>query len=645
MCGICGIYSFNKPLDAANIVMQMAETLSHRGPDGHGFFVNSLLLPWGEDEGDLFRVEGLGNVTLGHRRLSIIDLEGGRQPLCNEDGTVWVTYNGEIYNFKDLKINLEAQGHHFQTHCDTEVIVHAYEQWGEGCVHRFRGMFAFAIWDAGRESIFLARDRLGIKPLYYFLDSEQLIFGSEIKSIFASLRVDKEIDHKALYDYLNLLYIPAPKSIYKQIKKLPAGHTLRIQAGKAYEPQKYWDLSFAKVNNGLTENQWCEQIIEKLSEAINIRLISDVPLGAFLSGGVDSSAVVALMARLMGEPVKTSSIGFKEAQFNELDYAGKIVDKFQTDHYQQIVEADAVDLLDKLVWFYDEPFADSSAIPTYLVSKITRERVTVALSGDGGDENFAGYRRYYFDQLENKLRANFPTLLRKSLIAWFANMYPKADWLPRVFRAKTLLTNLAMEPMEAYFNSMSWFGPYRNMILAKDFRSSLAGYSSSELFSSYGRLCDSEDALTRIQYVDMKTYLVDDILTKVDRASMANSLEVRVPVLDHEFMELVATIPASLKLKGREGKYLLKRSLEPLLPHEIMYRPKMGFSIPLADWLRNDLRSVFEDLVLGQSAFLSDFFDIKVVRNMWGKHQRGVNDFASELWAVLFFAVWARKFF
>ncbi len=373
-------------------------------------------------------------------------------------------------------------------------------------------------------------------------------------------------------------------------------------------------------------------------------MISDVELGAFLSGGVDSSAVVALMSALTDSPVKTSSIGFSDNAFNELKYANQIVKRYETDHSQHVVEADAVDTLEKLVWYYDEPFADSSAIPTYLVSKITRERVTVALSGDGGDENFAGYRRHYFDLLENKLRAKFPDALRNTAIKGMANVYPKADWLPRVFRAKTLLTNISMSPMEGYYNSMSWFGPYKERILSKDVQHDLGDYSSAGLFEFHGANCDSSDPLSRIQYVDMKTYMVDDILTKVDRASMANSLEVRVPLIDHEFMELVATMPSSLKLKGKEGKYLLKKSLEPYLPNSVLYRPKMGFSIPLAKWLRADLKTVFEDDVLSGETSASTYLNMKTVKEMWQKHQSGLSDYASELWAVLFFVKWNGRF-
>ncbi|MFP7753825.1 asparagine synthase (glutamine-hydrolyzing) [Thermodesulfobacteriota bacterium B35] len=645
MCGICGIYNFHGPLKEAGVIQAMTNSLSHRGPDGQGFFFNSRTAHLSLPDNELSRIEGKGNVVFGHRRLSIIDLDGGHQPLGNEDDRVWVTYNGEIYNFKEIRDRLEALGHKFRTSCDTEVIVHAYEEWGRQCVHRFRGMFAFAIWDSRDDTLFLARDRLGIKPLYYYQDAEKIIFASEIKAILADQRIGRQVDGEALCDYFTFLYIPAPKSIFQEIKKLPAGHTLTIRNGTTSAPEQYWDLSFAHVDTSLSENEWCDRVIEKLLESIDIRLVSDVPLGAFLSGGIDSSAVVALMSELLQEPVKTSSIGFRDSGFNELQYAERIVAKYHTDHHQQIMEADAVGLLEDLVWFYDEPFADSSAIPTYLVSRMTRERVTVALSGDGGDENFAGYRRYYFDRLENRLRGIFPDFFRTLVIGSMARVYPKADWLPQMFRAKTLLSNLAMSPMEGYFNSMSsWFGADKSRILSKEVRTHLHSYSSLDLFEHYGAQCDSTDPLTRVQYVDIKTYLVDDILTKVDRASMANSLEVRVPFLDHEFMELAASIPPGMKLRGEEGKYILKKSLEPYLPADILYRKKMGFSIPLAKWFRNDLKELFEDIILSDGIEINRYINIAIVNEMWKKHQSGVGEYAAELWSVLVFSVWLGRY-
>jgi len=640
MCGICGIYQTRGQHVDPNILKSMADTLKHRGPDDEGFYLNSPKNNFGSKWS--FSADS-GNLGLAHRRLSIIDLDSGQQPMVSNDDQLWLVFNGEIYNFPALKKQLIEKGHRFRTNSDTEVIIYAYREWGKKCVNHLRGMFAFALWDRQKEELFIARDRLGIKPLYYYWDGLQFIFGSEIKAILAAPQVKREIEPTAVADYFALMYIPAPKSIFKNIHKLPAGHTLLLKKESQPAIEQYWNLQFAP-DQSLTEQQWCEQIIEKLRESIELRTISEVPLGAFLSGGIDSSAVVALLSELSSNPVKTSSIGFAAAQFNELPYAHEMVERYKTDHHEMIVEADAVSILDELTWFFDEPFGDSSAIPTYYVSKMTRKSVTVALSGDGGDENFAGYRRYYFDQLENRLRGIFPDMFRQTAIAGLAKIYPKADWLPQVFRAKTLLSNLAMSPMQGYYNSMSWFGQDKMKLFSADFRDQLQTYNPGELFQHYGDNVDGADPLSKIQYVDVKTYLVDDILTKVDRASMANSLEVRVPLLDHEFMELVATIPASLKLHGRDGKHILKQALRPYVNSSILDRPKRGFSIPLKDWLRKELKPVFEEAVFSNSSAVAEYLDPQYVASLWKEHQSGMRDYAAELWSILFFAKWSGRF-
>ena len=644
MCGICGIYN----TDGANggngvspdILKSMTDTLIHRGPDDEGYYLNASCGELGEK---WFCSGDTGNVALGHRRLSIIDISSGQQPMSSADGQLWLVFNGEIYNYPALKKQLVTQGYQFKTNSDTEVIIYAYREWGVDCVNHLRGMFAFALWNRQTQEMLLARDRVGIKPLYYYWNGHQLVFGSEIKAILACPTVVKEIEPTAVADYFALMYIPAPKSIFKNIHKLPAGHTLVLKPGQQPLLNQYWDLKFAP-DTTLSAEQWCERIVAKLRESIDIRTISEVPLGAFLSGGIDSSAVVAILSGLSTDPVKTSSIGFSKDQFNELPYANEIVDRYATDHHEMIVEADAVAILDELTWFYDEPFGDSSAIPTYYVSKMTRKNVTVALSGDGGDENFAGYRRYYFDQLENRLRSVFPDVIRHTVIAGLAAVYPKADWLPQVFRAKTLLSNLAMSPMQGYYNSMSWFGRDKMQLFSADFRQQLQGYDPSQLFEHHGQNSGTSDPLSKIQYVDVKTYLVDDILTKVDRASMANSLEVRVPLLDHEFMELVAAIPPELKLKGRDGKHILKQALRPHVNASILDRSKRGFSIPLKDWLRKELKPVFEDTVLAGDSTVMDYLDRQHVELLWKEHQSGIRDYAVELWSILFFAKWVYKF-
>lgn len=639
MCGIAGFINFNgSPVDA-DILKRMTSAVHHRGPDDEGYYVNRLSEYKISDKWKYSK--GKGHVGLGHRRLSIIDLSTGHQPMTNEDGSIWIVFNGEIYNFLDLKKELIQEGHRFQTSCDTEVIIHGYEQWGEDCVTRLRGMFAFAIWDEIKQSLFLARDRVGIKPLYFYSDHSKCLFGSEIKAILQHPEVKREINPNALYDYLCLMYVPGPGSIFKNIYKLLPGHTLTVQNGQIVKT-KYWDIDFSRVEQ-FTEEEWCERIIHKLREAVDIRLISDVPLGAFLSGGVDSSAVVALMASLQSNPVQTSSIGFSEQRFNELPFAREIVKKYNTDHHEMIVTPDVAGILEKLVWHFDEPFADSSAIPTYYVSQVAREKVTVALSGDGGDENFAGYRRYYFDRLENQIRGFLPTSFRRSVIGGLGRIYPKADCLPQIFRAKTLLTNLSLDPVEGYFNSMSWFQANRKSILSSSMQAEIGDYEPISHFYKYYEDAHSSDPLTKIQYVDMKTYLVDDILTKVDRASMAHSLEVRVPILDHEFMELVATMPSKLKLNGRNAKYIFKKGLEPLVPDDCLYRDKMGFSIPLSKWLRDDLRQLFEINVLQSDGFINSYLDISSVKNLWKKHLTGSHDYSFELWAILFLESWARS--
>ena len=647
MCGITGILHLDgKPIEPS-ILKAMADTLTHRGPDDEGFYLNYNYGSNGISHNPPSsmshdpRATGY-TVGLAHRRLSIIDLEGGKQPLSNEDSTVWITYNGEIYNFRTLSEELVARGHRFRTKCDTEVIVHAYEEWGENCVDRLRGMFAFAIWDQRNQHLVLARDRLGIKPLYYLWDGKRLLFGSEIKAILAYPGVLRDINIQALYDYFCLLYIPAPKSIFKDIFKLSPGHVLTLGPNANLTIRQYWDLCF-EPDERISEQQWCDRILEKLQEAVKIRLMSDVPLGAFLSGGIDSSAVVGLMTSLMNEPVRTASIGFEEQKFNELPYARQVASHFGTNHHEEIVRPDAVAILEKLAWYFDEPFADSSAVPTYYVSQAARGKVTVALSGDGGDENFAGYRRYYFDLLENQLRGILPTFFRKYAVGGLARVYPKADWAPQVFRAKTLLTNLSLDPVDGYFNSMSWFGGLRSRLFVGDFYKELSGYSPLEVFKSHFAKAPADDPLSAVQYLDIKTYLVDDILTKVDRTSMAHALEVRVPILDHEFMEMVATIPPNLKLKGREGKYILKKALKSILPHDILYRRKMGFSIPLSCWLREELKGTFSESVFSQSAISTSFLDMKTVHQMWREHQSGSRDWSPELWAILFWEKWGRK--
>jgi asparagine synthase (glutamine-hydrolysing) len=623
MCGLSGIYNY-KTLESVSerVLKAMNDTLVHRGPDDEGFYISN-------------------EVGLGHRRLSIIDLAAGHQPMTNEDGTVWVVFNGEIYNFHELHQLLEAKGHRFKTRSDTEVIVHLYEEKGEECFRELRGMFAIAIWDQRKKKLILARDRVGKKPLFYYHDGAKVLFGSEIKAILKAPGIARDIDLEALSDYFSFLYVPAPKSIFRNIRKVLPGHYLVVSAHGLRET-KYWDISFAETDD-LTEEKWCEKLLCTLQEAVRLRLMSEVPLGAFLSGGVDSSSVVAMMQNVVDGPVITSSIGFDEKEFNELPYARSVASRFGTDHHEQIVRPNAVAVVDKLAWHYDEPFADSSAVPTYYVSKVAREHVTVALSGDGGDENFAGYRRYYFDQRENWIRSWLPSSVRQPVFGALASLYPKADWAPQIFRGKATFQNLARCPVEAYFRSVAACQSELKLeLLDGDIKRQLGSYDSLDVLREYYEKADTDDLLSRVQYVDIKTYLADDILAKVDRASMAVSLEVRAPILDHKFMELAAQIPSSLKLRGMDGKYIFKKALKRCLPDSILYRKKMGFAVPLAQWFRGELKEMAYETIFQANG--ENILDRSSVENIWGEHQKGFRDRSTELWTLLMFHLWQGKF-
>jgi asparagine synthase (glutamine-hydrolysing) len=627
MCGIVGIVDRvgTREIDRA-LLGRMNDSQTHRGPDEQGLFV----------------APGVG---LGHRRLSIIDLSSGQQPLFNEDRSVVVVYNGEIYNFQELSRELIGQGHVFRTHCDTEVIVHAWEEWGEACVTRFRGMFAFAIWDAGRQTLFLARDRLGIKPLYYAeLADGQVLFGSELKSLLEHPDLPREIDPCAVEDYFAYGYVPDPKSIYRTVRKLAPGHTIAFcRDGTPATPRQYWDMSFAHVRP-MREGEVGEELITRLRNAVKVRMVADVPLGAFLSGGVDSSAVVALMAGLSDGAINTCSIGFDVPDYDESLFAEQVAARYATNHHVETVDPDDFDLIDRLAGFYDEPFADSSAMPTYRVCELARRRVTVALSGDGGDELFAGYRRYRWHHYEEQVRQRIPAPLRRPLFGALGALYPKLDWAPQFLRAKSTFQALGRSTAEGFFHSVSVLHDgLRGHLFSPHMRRELQGYRALEVLESAMAAAPAEDHLSRAQYADIKTYLPGDILTKVDRASMANSLEVRVPILDHEFIEWAACIPASLRLKGREGKYIFKKALEPYVPHDTLYRPKMGFAVPISDWFRGPLRARVKDALLGPVLGDSGFFDMAYVEKLVTRHQSGVGEHGAALWALLMFESTLRR--
>ncbi len=621
MCGIAGIFDLTseRPVDA-ELLTRMTTRIAHRGPDDHGFH----------------NEPGVG---LGHRRLSIIDLAGGHQPIYNEDRTVAIIYNGEIYNYRPLTEELEAKGHVFASRTDSEVIVHAWEEWGTDCLSRFNGMFAFALWDRNRRQLFLARDRLGIKPLHYApLRDGQVLFGSELKSLYEHPSLDRTIDPKAVEEYFTFGYVPDPRTIFQSVYKLPPGHFLLLERGAPMrEPVRYWDVSFPQ-GNVATPADVGPELVDRLRAAVDRRLIAEVPLGAFLSGGVDSSAVVAMMAGLNDDPVRTCSISFGDPAFNEARYAAQVAEKFGTRHRVEQVDPDDFSLIDKLVDLYDEPYADSSAIPTYRVCELARRDVTVALSGDGGDENFIGYRRYRWAAYEERVRRVLPQGFRGPTFGLLGRLYPKMDWAPKVLRAKSTLQALARDSMEGYLHSVSLLPPaLRSRLFSARLKSDLQGYEAIEVFRQHAASVPGLDGLPLIQYLDFKTYLPGDILTKVDRASMAHSLEVRVPLLDHEFVDWVASLPPGIKLDGREGKAVFKKALEPHLPNDILYRSKMGFAVPLAAWFRGPLRDVVRRSLLGGPLADSGLFDMAVVEDIVHSHQRGVMDHSSALWSLLMF--------
>jgi asparagine synthase (glutamine-hydrolysing) len=632
MCGITGIFDTRgqRPI-AADALQRMNDSQQRRGPD----------------EGSLHIEPGVG---FGHRRLSVIDIATGQQPLFNEDGSVAIIYNGEIYNYRALMAELKALGHVFKTKSDTETIIHAWEQWGEDCVHHLRGMFAFVVWDRNQQVLFMARDRLGVKPMHYaVLPDGMMLFGSELKSLMAyrgaaGVDLKRDIEPQALEDYFALGYVPEPRTIFKGALKLSPGHTLLIRRGEPMgEPRRYWDLRFT-LDSPITEEEACEELTRRLKESVELRMIAEVPLGAFLSGGVDSSAVVQAMASIAGDQVNTCSIAFDDPQFNESAFAQMVADRYRTNHRVETVGSEDFDLIDTLAGLYDEPFADPSAIPTYRVSEMARKHVTVALSGDGGDEAFGGYRRYRLHMMEERMRASLPEGVRKPLFGLMGRIYPKANWAPQALRAKTTFQGMARNSVEAYFHTMCTIRePMRSRLYSANFKSQLAGYSAIEVFKRHAARADTDDALALVQYLDVHTYLVGDINTKVDRASMAHSLEVREPLMDHQFVEWAATLPSSFKLRGGNGKAIFKKAMEPLLPNDVLYRPKMGFSVPLARWFRGPLKNRVRHALLEGALAKSGYMDLAVLNELFEQHQSGSHDHSLPLWSLTMFDAFLRQ--
>jgi asparagine synthase (glutamine-hydrolysing) len=627
MCGISGLFDTRGKRDYPRPLIERINNIqAHRGPD----------------EAGIHQEPGL---AFGHRRLSVIDLAAGQQPLFNEDGSICVVFNGEIYNFQELTLELKALGHTFRTRSDTEVIVHAWESWGEACVERFRGMFAFALWDRRQQCLFLARDRLGVKPMHYaLLDDGTFIFGSELKVITAHPAFERRLDPLAIEEYFSLGYVADPRCIYANAHKLAPGHKLLLRHGQALPlPTPYWDVHFT-LDNPISARDAEAELIARLAESIRLRMIADVPLGAFLSGGVDSSAVVAIMAGQSEQPIRTCAIGFKDPKFNESAFAEQVAQRYRTEHRLNIVDSDDFDLIDTLARLYDEPYADSSAIPTYRVCQMARQHVTVALSGDGGDESFGGYRRYRLHMAEERARRALPLSLRRPLFGTLGRMYPKADWAPRPLRAKTTLQAMAYDEVQAYLHSVGTLRQdQRDRLFSNQLKQLLGGYNTLDLFRQHAANAHTDDPLALVQYLDYKTWLVGDINTKVDRASMAHSLEVREPLMDHQLIEWLATLPSNLKIKGQEGKWLLKKAMEPKLPSDVLYRPKMGFSVPLAAWLRGPLAQRARDALLGPRLANTEFFNRHELETLLQKHLSGQRNNSVPIWSLLMFDAFLRQ--
>ena len=627
MCGICGKVYF----DTANrvdpaLVETMARVLEHRGPDDAGLYVKE-------------------NIGLGHRRLSIIDLSpAGRQPMTNEDSTVWVVYNGEIYNHEPLRAELESRGHRFASHTDTEVIVHLYEEEGPECVRRLRGMFAFAVWDAPRRQLMLARDRAGKKPLVYANTNGALVFASEIKALLQDPSVADTLNYEAIHHYLTYQYVPGPITVFNAIQKLPPAHYLLLRNG-TISCTKYWELSYTPKLRLPRLDDYKERFLALFQDTVNIRLKSDVPLGVFLSGGIDSSATVAVMSSLLNRPAKTFSIGFEDADFNELEYARTVSGLYQTDHTEFIVKPDALSILPALVRQYDEPFADPSAIPTYYVSQLTRRHVTVALNGDGGDESFAGYERYLAGRL-SAYYARVPALLRNSIIRPIVCNLPYRDYRWSVVRRlKRFITGAAGTAAQRHVQWLCYFNAdMKKDLYTSAFAKAVSAIDSAALTEALFRHSDADGLLDKALYADVKMYLPYDLLVKVDIASMAHSLEARSPFLDHTLMEFAASLPERLKLHGMQLKFLLKKAFAPLLPESILYRKKMGFGVPLNRWFREELKPAARDILLAKRSVERGYFNKKVIARMLDEHAAMTADHSYRLWALLWLELWHRIF-
>jgi asparagine synthase (glutamine-hydrolysing) len=624
MCGICGKLNFDGRPVGETLIRRMEDVLFHRGPNGRGSYVQ-------------------GPIGLGHRRLSIIDLSSGDQPMSNEDGSIWIVFNGEIYNFPELTRELQARGHRFKSRSDTEAIVHLYEEYGVDCVKRLRGMFAFALWDGRERRLLLARDRVGKKPLFYRLAADSLAFASEIKAILQDPTVPREMNVQAMHDYLTYQYVPPPATIFKGINKLPPAHTLVWEQGQV-RIERYWDLYYTPKLK-LSEEEAGQRLRELLRQAVRMRLMSEVPLGALLSGGIDSSFVVAIMAEMMDQPVKTFSIGFAERDFNELPYARIVAERFATDHHEFIVRPDALAVLPELIWHCDEPFADSSALPTYYVSKITRQHVTVALNGDGGDESFAGYLRYLGFRIV-QLYQLLPRPLRERAIGGILAALPSLSVRPGFWHRLARLNEISLAPAaELYAQSITIFNKDRKFALySPALQDELRGQNSLDYMFHYFGNDHATELVDQMLYSDIMTYLPGALLVKMDRMTMAHSLEGRSPFLDHELMEFAASLPADFKLRGRTLKYLLKRAGEGILPQEILHRGKQGFGVPLNYWFRGELRDFLQEVFAAPRLVAEGYFNGESLTRILREHIEGRADHSYRIWTLLCLELWYRMF-
>lgn len=624
MCGIVGIVSSDdKRVDEA-LLGRMCDAIRHRGPDEDGFYVN-------------------GSVGLGMRRLSIIDLKSGQQPIHNQDRTAWIVFNGEIYNYLELREKLEKLGHTFYTNSDTEAIIHAYDQYGADCPKHLRGMFAFAIWDERTQELFLARDRVGKKPLLYARVNGQFVFASEFSALLLHPDVSRDVDTEALHQYLSFMCVPAPLTAYRAIRKLEPGHSLRWRKGEI-KLERYWQPDFSHKLD-IDEEEAGERALEILRDAVRVRLMSEVPLGAFLSGGIDSSAVVALMSEASSKPVKTFSIGFEEQDFSELHHARRVAEHVGADHHEFVVRPDAMEVLPLLVEHYGEPFADSSAIPTYYVARETRQHVTVALNGDGGDESFAGYERYAAMQLAERYR-RLPASVRNWAIQPAVSLLPSSETTrSRIRSAKRFIQAASLPKQDRYLRWISVFDPEaKNDLYSESFQRETASVYPSDILDPWFARANGSGIVDAVLLTDIMTYLPNDLLVKVDIATMAVSLEARSPFLDHHVIEFAASLPEKFKLRGMTTKYLLKRVLKKLLPAENLERPKMGFGVPIGHWFRGEMQSFLRATLLSQKSLGRGLFKPDAVKQLVELHTRGERDYAHQLWTLLMLELWFERF-